>query len=1101
MAISNYDRVGKALTTLKTGLAPFVSREFVNHYKGQARHILQQVVDVPNDEVKPFDKMDAAALLKVMWEYWNDVYREVLGHTERSIVSELREVRNKWAHQEMFSSDDTYRALDSVQRLLTSVVSPLADDISKMKNELLRIQFNEQVRNDRRKTKTMLIDAENTVNLKPWRELIIPHDDVSTGVYQQAEFAADLWQVHKGEGSNEYRDPVEFFNRTYLTKDLRSLLRKGVQRLCGKIGGDPVVQLQTNFGGGKTHSMLAIYHLFSGIDHKQLSGVDSILHDLEVTTLPEVKRVVLVGNKISPGNPDIKTDGTKVRTLWGELAWQLGGAEAYKRIQADDENATNPGKLIEELMNDYGPCLILIDEWVAYVRQLHEENDLPAGNLATHSTFAQSLTESVALVDNCLLLVSLPASEVSQGSDIRADDLEVGGERGKTALDSLSKIVSRVSDPWKPASADEGFEIVRRRLFKDMDPLDSNAKDIVIKAYSELYQVQKDAFPLESQEKAYIERMEASYPFHPELFDRLYQDWSTLPKFQRTRGVLRLMASVINNLWENGDKSPLIMPCNISIDDPKVQNEMLQYLTENWVPIIESDVDGPNALPLKLDREIPNFGKISGTRRIARTIYLGSAPTMAAANTGIDIRRINLGCVIPGEKPSIFGDALRRLTLDATYMYQGDSRYWYSTQATVTKLAADRAHQMNQDKVRDEIEKRIRDDLQVTGEFSRVYPLPQSNIDVPDVTDSGLVVLDPDHSFSKEPDNKAKSISKQILELQGNKPRIYRNSLVFLAADKNRLTDLEEAVKSFLAWESILAEKVDPLDLTQNQVKQAENQKTAMSNTIKTRIPEAYQWLLVPNQSTPDSSIEFQPIQLRTNEPLAMRASKRLLNEDRLISRYGAALLRMELDKVLWRGQNHIAIRQLIDDFASYIYLPRLKDPSVLIACIRDGVALMTWEQDSFAYAETYDQENDRYRGLRKMEQINIVDSDAGILVRSDVARKQLDKEIPEDKKTTEDEVVTGTGNDDGNAESPPTPQKLKRYHGHVKLDPTRAGRDAATIADEVISHLSGLIGSEVKVTLEIEANIPDGVSENIVRTVYENSRTLKFDASDFENE
>jgi len=250
------------------------------------------------------------------------------------------------------------------------------------------VRFDEQVRSEKRKTAGTAIESEATGNLKPWREVVTPHKDVASGRYQQAEFAADLWQVHLGEGSDEYRKPVEFFRRTYLTQSLNQLLIGAVQRLAGQ-GGDPVVQLQTNFGGGKTHSMLALYHLFSNATPGELVGIDEVLKEAGVSRPPKVNRVVLVGNKISPGNPVTKSDGTVVRTLWGELAWQLGfvaggikeAKKAYKRIEADDEKATSPGDVLRELMNEYAPCLILIDEWVSYARQLHDQGDLPAGAL------------------------------------------------------------------------------------------------------------------------------------------------------------------------------------------------------------------------------------------------------------------------------------------------------------------------------------------------------------------------------------------------------------------------------------------------------------------------------------------------------------------------------------------------------------------------------------------------------------------------------------------------------------------------------------------------------------------------------------------------
>jgi hypothetical protein len=183
-----------------------------------------------------------------------------------------------------------------------------------MKMELLRLRFDEQVRAEKRKQAGIAIEGHATGGLKPWREVVMPHPDVASGRYQQAEFAADLWQVHLQEGSDEYRNPVEFFRRTFLTNGLRELLTGALERLSGK-GSDPVIELQTNFGGGKTHSMLALYYLFSGTAPAELSGLEPVLQTSGVAKIPIVRRVVIVGNKISPGAPQIKPDGVTIRTL------------------------------------------------------------------------------------------------------------------------------------------------------------------------------------------------------------------------------------------------------------------------------------------------------------------------------------------------------------------------------------------------------------------------------------------------------------------------------------------------------------------------------------------------------------------------------------------------------------------------------------------------------------------------------------------------------------------------------------------------------------------------------------------------------------------
>jgi predicted AAA+ superfamily ATPase len=1122
MAITNHERVGKALELLKSGLGPFVDREVRAAIAANALSMakVRGFVEDPMLANKGIEEWDSAALLKLMAETWNEVFRQILGFAERGLVSEIRTWRNKWAHQEPFSSDDAYRALDSAERLLSAVSAPESDEVERMKMELLRLRFDEQARGEKRKSVSQAIESGVTGNLKPWREVVMPHEDVASGRYQQAEFAADLWQVHLGEGTPEYRDPVEFFRRTYLTESLKGMLVGAVQRLAPSAkaaGGDPVIQLQTNFGGGKTHSMLALYHLFSGIAPTELAGIDAVMAAAGTSQVPPARRVVLVGNKISPGNPSVKPDGTVIRTLWGELAWQLGGPPAFARVRADDEQATSPGDVLRELFNDYGPCLILVDEWVAYARQLHDQSDLPAGGFETQFTFAQVLTESAKLARNCLLVISLPASDTSGRS--HADDVEVGGTRGREALDRLRNVVGRVESSWRPASAEEGFEIVRRRLFQPLsDPAQFKDRDVVARAFADFYRNQQAEFPPECRDSDYEGRLKAAYPIHPEIFDRLYTDWSTLVKFQRTRGVLRLMAAVIHSLWEKGDRNPLILPANVSVDDPRVQSELTRYLSDNWVPVIEKDVDGPNSLPLKLDSALPNLGKLSACRRVARTIYLGSAPTTAAAHKGIEDRRVKLGCVMPGESPAVFGDALRRMASAATYLYQDGPHYWYSTQPTVTKLAEDRAEQLKRepDKVAHELEQRLRKDLQRMGDFTRIHPLPQSGADVPDDLDARLVVLGIGHPYSRETNSPADLAAKSILESRGNTPRLYRNTLVFLAADKTRLQDLDEAARKYLAWVSILNEQKD-LNLSPFQVTQAETQRTAADGTVTARLPETYLWLLVPGQATPQAPIAWEALRLSGTDALAVRASKKLRSDELYLTSFAATRLKMELDRIpLWQG-DHVSVRQLVAYFASYLYLPRLKEPGVLLGALGAGLNLLTWTRDSFGLADSYDEAAGRYRGLRGGTLLNLTDPHGTeLVVRPEVASRQLEAEraaavAPAPDPVTANAVSDGRGG--GRTDSatpsllrqtevtPPAATQPRRFHGTVNLDEARVGRDASKIAEEVIAHLVALVGAKVTVTLEIGAEIPAGAPDKVVRTVTENCRTLKFSSHGFERE
>jgi predicted AAA+ superfamily ATPase len=881
-------------------------------------------------------------------------------------------------------------------------------------------------------------------------------------------------------------------------------------------GSDPVVELQTNFGGGKTHSMLALWHLFSGRPVAELPGIDAVIAEAKAGLPEQVRRVVLVGNKISPGQPVKKDDGTVVRTLWGELAWQLGGKEGFALVKQSDETATNPGDALGKLLRKYSPCLILIDEWVAYARGLHDTKDLPAGDFETQFTFAQTLTEEVKGVPGAMLVVSLPASAdggggVSPTSD--ANDEEVGGVRGRMALAALRNVVSRVATAWRPANAEESFEIVRRRLFQPLPEPNYASRDNTAKAFCDLYRSNHQEFPPECRETDYERKLKAAYPIHPEIFDRLYQDWSALVKFQRTRGVLRLMAAVIHQLWESNDRSPLILPASIPLDDPGIVSQLTSYLPGGWETVIEKDVDGADALPRKLDSEKPNLGRFSACRRVARTLFLGSAPIPGAANRGEEDRRIKLGCVLPGEAPAVFGDALRHLAQAATYLYQDNARYWYATQPTVTKLADDRAEQLRRepDRVWEEIRRRVREDLRSRGEFPKIQPFPNSSGDVPDEMEVRLVVLDVEKPYAKEGTNHALEAAKEVLVQRGNSPRIYQNTLVFLAADRSRLDELEQAARYYLAWHSITEQETE-LNLDKSQSKQAATQKGTWDRTTTSRIGETYQWLLVPTQPGPQSALEWQQTRLTGADALAARASKKLRNDGQMVAQFAATFLRQALDVIpLWRG-NHVAVKQLIEDFARYPYLQRLRDGDVLLNAMREGVSSVTWRTDTFAFAEAFDEAKGRYLGLRGGQVLAFGSDAIGLLVKGATADAQIESDRP---KLPAKPV--GAGADTPGAAQPvggstpaipapgggstqvsPTPT---HFFGSVKVDVARISRDVGTIANEIIQHLASLPNSEIIVTLEIQARVPGGVPDNVVRTVSENCRTLKFKSQSFERE
>jgi hypothetical protein len=392
-----------------------------------------------------------------------------------------------------------------------------------------------------------------------------------------------------------------------------------------------------------------------------------------------------------------------------------------------------------------------------------------------------------------------------------------------------------------------GFEIVRRRLFTPVK--DETAREQTCLAYSRLYGGDSADFPRQCAEAQYLERLRAAYPIHPEVFDRLYDDWASLERFQRTRGVLRLMAAAIHALWVRGDRSLLIQPGSLPLDTPRVRDEILRYLPEGWNTVMDRDVDGERSEPRRIDEENPRLGALVAAERVARTIFLGSAPHHAQQRVrGIEDVRVRLGVAQPGESVAVFNDALGRLSDRLTYLYSGNHRYWYDTHPNLRRTAEDRASRLEGYEVTREIEARLRRERE-KGDFRAVsWWADPSGSDVADEQAVRLVVLQAGHRYRRtRMDAEALVVASRILEQRGNSPRRFRNMLVFVVPDAEAMEGLDLEVRRYLAWKSIVDEQ-EILNLDAHQRRQAQDSAKRADETVSLRLREAYSWLLVPSQ-------------------------------------------------------------------------------------------------------------------------------------------------------------------------------------------------------------------------------------------------------------
>ena len=1088
MAISNRQRVDEAFVALGEALRPYVEGE-LRGVHGEAWLQAWPTSEYAGGEPSLHDP---AALLRAMLSNWKEAFVGRLSPKAYDYASELRKWRNDHAHHAPVDGGDALRVLDTARRLLDAVgATDEADRVRTFHADLQRETYEAQAKRASKQA-TRLLETEPVGALKPWREVVAPHPDVRQGTYEQAEFAADLWQVMHGRGRDEYVNADAFFARTFLTEGLRDLLRNALRRTAGR-GGDPVVQLQVQFGGGKTHALLALWHLFGGNDPAGMAGIPELLKEEGLDAVPAARARALVGHKLTPGAPSVKEDGTRVRTLWGELAWELAGRAGYEIVREADETGTNPGRLLDDLFRLSGPCVILVDEWVTYARQMWDRKEtLPGGDIEAQMSFAQALTEAARANEGVALYISLPESE-----------REAGGAAGAAVLARLANVVGRQNLVWRSATTHETFEIVRRRLFEPITDAMAPHRDATVRAFADYYASKPKDFPVECPEPAYRKRLADTYPLHPALFDTLYNDWSSLERFQRTRGVLRLMAKVIHALWEGETAAPMILPGSVPIASSSVLPLLVNLLDDPWSPVVESDVDGESSVAFRLDVETPAFNPTKAAERAARSVFLYTAPHRGSAGGGADERRIRLGCAQPGEGAAVYTDALRRLMDRATYLYGEGDRYRFDTTPSLNRKAREYAEDMSADDLDTELRKRLDALVANRSFFAGAHACPDPG-DVPDDRKLRLVVLGTQYT---QRGNKgvgpAAERAAEIVARRGNSLRERQNRLVFLALDESRRSGIVEDARQWIAWRKI-CDMAGVLELPPSLVKQAEERRRKLDADLTTRLQAGYEWVLVPYQDTAGGAVEWQARKAAGDDVPAARAFKKLVNEAEVVRELSPGQLLEHIERWdLWEGEG-VRIGALLEHYSKWLYLYRLENDEVLLKAVQ---GLLNQTDTEHGYADGYDASTGTY--LRVKTRIELrTPAEGGYLVKPSVVRLAEESQIPEPVATSSGGLFEGVATDAGTmgysrpasgvmvgAKSAP-----QRFHASKELDPFALETQMAEIAKQVVQHLMASPDAKVKVSLFIEGSDTGGFSEAVAGMVREQCKTLGFGEFGFES-
>jgi len=742
--------------------------------------------------------------------------------------------------------------------------------------------------------------------MKPWWQVAVPHKDIREERLEEAVFAANLGDVAQNKGPLDYRDPETFFKKTYFTAGLTNLLGGILSKLSGKGKGNTVIQIQTPFGGGKTHALLALYHIFKHSDKVlHLDIVKKILKESGLKSIPKTKVVVFVGEYADP---------LKGKTLWGEIAHQLG---SYPLVEEYDKKRVAPGKeVMAEILSKNKPVLILIDELLQYIVRAMgvkvEEGTLKGQVQA----FLKSLTEVVSITDRCALVATLPSS-VTEGFE--------EAEKSERILDELRKIFGRVEKIYTPVEGEEIYEIIRKRLFEELGDVKDHRT--VAEQYFNLYQKLCEDIPSECKEVSYRERIVRAYPFHPETIDVLFERWATIPTFQRTRGALRLLAEVVADLFKREHSAPLIQPAHINLGNPSIRREFVKHIGNEFEGVIASDIKGPTAKAQKIDREMgTEYSKFKVATGLATSIFFYSFS--GGERRGVSTQRLRLAFLREGIPPAIVTDALRRLEDELWFLHFEKNFYYFSNIVGLNRVIIDKEEIIKDEEVEEEIRKRIE---KIAGTDFDVFIWPESSADIPDNKKLKLIILP--HTYMND-DLQTKNFITEIINKHSTGFRTYKNTLFFLIADPNEYQGFKRTVRRFLALDAIKNDKGTLKRLTEEDQKRVNQKLKDADTSVSVKLLTLYRHLAKASRD----GIQTLDLGIPTvGEKLSLtkRAREYLKYQEILLDKISPKVL---IQKTFSEDDETKTVAEIWEAFLKYPELPILTNEQTLRNAITEGV-------------------------------------------------------------------------------------------------------------------------------------------------------------------
>lgn len=793
-----------------------------------------------------------------------------------------------------------------------------------------------------------------THTLPPWRTACIPHVDIRANAVSEALFAVNLSRAIAHEGPAEYRDPRLFFERTHLTRTLQSLIRDVLQTLAGRPGANSVIHLQTNFGGGKTHAELALYHLLTAPEAvPAVPHLAAFLTENGVTNVPQAAVAALPCADLYAGGREV--DGLEIRTLWGELAYRLGGRPLYGLLRPSDAAGSSPGvEQLRHLLTVAGPNVILLDELLHYVDKAAAikvgDSNLGAQTLA----FLRELTEAVDSVPHSILVASLTMSKM--------EDLQVlSPAEAEFTLAKLEDILRRVEDARTPIEGTEIYEIVRARLFQTVD---TAVAAQVAATYAEFYRSDpwRDLLPPATRDAGYETLLRQAYPFHPSIVKVLYERWGSRPQFQLTRGTLRFLAHLLAELWPQSLEAPLIHLSDVDLADDDVRAEALRVAGSAWEAIIGADIAGvargTPALAQRADRERSGlYARLKLVQGTATSVFMFTQggeqrkPTPPA--------EVRLAVAQPALPLADLNQALDDCRDRLYYYYDEAGGLIFKTEPNPNKVLADERANITTDAARVKVEQTVAEVLGKTTLFNLIcygfhdgrYKEPG---DVPDDDGLQLVVLPPRQALEGgRLVGRTADLVREIAEQYGKRLRFNRNRVLFLPPASGSMASAIDQAMDWLAALKVSGDAGLMERFSDSQKATIKDRLNEAANITKEHIRKAYNIVLIP--SGPGQWEIFDLSYVPVGKAVCAQMEEDLLGRGKLHPQFNPALLAGRWAALWPATATLITTQALWEQFARQTAAPILTGPAVLQATIRQGV-----EQGLFGYGLLADAESDK---------------------------------------------------------------------------------------------------------------------------------------------